>query len=35
MIFEPIELKNNILNNRIVSAPLASLSSKEDGTPSE
>lgn len=35
MIFEPIELKNNILNNRIVLAPLASSSSKEDGTPSE
>ncbi len=35
MIFEPIELKNNILSNRIVSAPLASSSSKEDGTPSE
>lgn len=35
MIFEPIELKNNILNNRIVSAPLASLSSKEDGSPTE
>lgn len=35
MIFEPIDLKNNILNNRIVAAPLASSSSKEDGTPSE
>ena len=35
MIFEPIELKNNLLTNRIVSAPLASSSSMEDGSPSE
>lgn len=35
MIFEPIELKGRLLKNRIVSAPLASLSSMEDGSPSE
>lgn len=35
MIFEPIEIKNHLLTNRIVSAPLASLSSMDDGSPSE
>ncbi|MGE4445356.1 MAG: NADH:flavin oxidoreductase [Synergistaceae bacterium] len=35
MIFEPIEMKNKLLANRIVSAPLASSSSMEDGSPSD
>jgi len=35
MIFEPIELKDRLLKNRVVSAPLASSSSNEDGSPSE
>jgi len=35
MIFEPIEMKNKLLANRIVSAPLASSSSMADGSPSE
>jgi len=35
MIFEPVELKNKLLANRIVSAPLASSSSMKDGSPSE
>ncbi len=35
MIFEPVEFKNKLLANRIVSAPLASSSSMEDGSPSE
>ena len=33
MIFEPIELKDRLLKNRVVSAPLASSSSNEDGSP--
>ena len=35
MIFEPIELKGSLLKNRVISAPLASSSSMDDGSPSE
>ncbi|MCE5202109.1 MAG: NADH:flavin oxidoreductase [Synergistaceae bacterium] len=35
MLFEPFELKDKVLRNRVVSAPLASSSSLPDGTPSE
>ncbi len=35
MIFEPVEIKGSLLKNRVVSAPLASSSSREDGSPSE
>lgn len=35
MIFEPVELRGSLLKNRVVSAPLASSSSMEDGSPSE
>jgi len=34
MLFEPTELKNLILRNRITAAPIASSSSEPDGTPS-
>lgn len=35
MLFEPLELKNMTLRNRVVAAPVASSSSLEDGTPSD
>lgn len=35
MLFEPIEIKNHLLPNRVVSAPLASSSSLPEGTPSD
>lgn len=35
MLFEPFELRDKTLRNRVVSAPLASSSALPDGTPSE